>query len=83
MYTNSKVLDTLKSNRFEYDENINALYVNYNKQLKQGIMFQLGVRAENTNIKGNSKDMLRWVIHLFLLILHSKEIIQICFRVQQ
>ena len=54
VYTSSKVLDTLKSNRFEYNENINALYVNYNKQLKKGIMFQVGVRAENTNLKGTS-----------------------------
>ncbi len=54
VYTNRKVLDTLKSNRFEYNENVNALYVNYNKQLKQGIMFQVGVRAENTNLRGTS-----------------------------
>ncbi len=54
VFSSNKILDTLKSNRFEYNENINALYVNYNKQLKKGIMFQLGVRAENTNIKGTS-----------------------------
>lgn len=54
VYSNSKVLDTAKSNRFQYKENINALYVNYNKQLKTGIMFQLGLRAENTNLTGTS-----------------------------
>jgi iron complex outermembrane recepter protein len=54
VFTSSKVLDTAKSNRFQYKENINALYVNYNKQLKKGIMFQLGLRAENTNITGTS-----------------------------
>ncbi len=54
VYSNSKILDTAKSNRFDYKENINALYVNYNKQLKKGIMFQFGVRAENTNITGHS-----------------------------
>ncbi|MEO5946517.1 MAG: outer membrane beta-barrel family protein [Chitinophagaceae bacterium] len=54
VYSSNKILDTLKSNRFEYNENINALYVNYNKQLKKGIMFQIGVRAENTNLKGTS-----------------------------
>jgi iron complex outermembrane recepter protein len=54
VFTSFKVLDTAKSNRFQYKENINALYVNYNKQLKKGIMFQLGVRAENTNITGTS-----------------------------
>ena len=47
--------DTAKSNRFLYDENINALYVNYNKQLKKGVMFQFGLRAENTHSKGTSK----------------------------
>jgi hypothetical protein len=54
VYSSSKVLDTAKSNRFDYKENINALYVNYNKQLKKGIMFQFGVRGENTNITGHS-----------------------------
>ena len=54
VFTNSKVMDTLKSNRFQYKENINALYVNYNKQFKKGIMIQFGVRAENTHSKGTS-----------------------------
>jgi iron complex outermembrane recepter protein len=51
---NSKVLDTLKSNTFAYKENINALYVNYNKAFK-GIMVQFGLRAENTHSKGTSR----------------------------
>ena len=54
VFTNSKMLDTLKSNRFKYNENINALYVNYNKQLKKGILYQVGLRAENTHSKGTS-----------------------------
>lgn len=54
VYTNSKVLDTLKSNRFKYNENINAVYINYNKQLKKGILYQFGLRAENTHSKGTS-----------------------------
>ncbi len=54
VYSSSKVLDTAKSNRFDYKENINALYVNYNKQLKKGIMFQFGLRAENTHSTGHS-----------------------------
>ncbi|MGZ8523036.1 MAG: TonB-dependent receptor domain-containing protein [Chitinophagaceae bacterium] len=54
----NKVLDTLKSNLFEYKENINALYVNYNKQLK-GVMIQFGVRAENTHSKGTSTGFKR------------------------
>jgi iron complex outermembrane receptor protein len=53
------VLDSGKSNRFEYKENINALYVNYNKQLKKGVMVQLGVRAENTHLTGKSTGFKR------------------------
>lgn len=48
-----KQIDLSRSNQFDYKENINALYVNYNKQLK-GIMFQAGVRMENTHSEGNS-----------------------------
>lgn len=54
VYSTGKVLDTLKSNRFQYKENINALYVNYNKQLKKGVMLQFGLRAENTHSRGTS-----------------------------
>lgn len=53
VFSNSKVKDTLKSNRFEYKENINALYVNYNKAFK-GFMIQAGLRVENTHSKGTS-----------------------------
>ncbi len=48
------IRDTGRSNTFGYKENINALYVNYNKQLKKGIMVQAGLRAENTVSKGHS-----------------------------
>jgi iron complex outermembrane recepter protein len=54
VYGNAKVMDTLKSNRFDYTENINALYVNYNKTFKGG-MFQFGLRTENTHSEGKSK----------------------------
>jgi iron complex outermembrane receptor protein len=40
-------------NNFTYKENINALYVNYNRQLK-GVMFQAGLRMENTRADGHS-----------------------------
>jgi iron complex outermembrane recepter protein len=53
-----KVMDTLKSNIFGYKENINALYVNYNKAFKGG-MFQIGLRAENTHSKGESSGFRR------------------------
>ncbi|MDP4262429.1 MAG: TonB-dependent receptor [Bacteroidota bacterium] len=48
-----KSLDVSRSNQFDYKENINALYVNYNRQLK-GKMIQFGVRMENTVSAGDS-----------------------------
>lgn len=53
VFTNGKLLDTLKSNNFRYTENINALYVNYSKAYK-GFIIQAGVRMENTISKGHS-----------------------------
>jgi iron complex outermembrane receptor protein len=53
VYSNGKFLDTLRSNDFDYKENINALYVNYNRQFKT-IMIQAGVRVENTHSEGVS-----------------------------
>lgn len=50
---NNETYDRDRSNRFKYTENVNALYVNYNRQLK-GIAIQIGVRAENTNSEGLS-----------------------------
>ncbi|MEI9944144.1 MAG: TonB-dependent receptor [Chitinophagaceae bacterium] len=40
-------------NNFKYKENINAGYINYNRQFK-GVMLQAGVRVENTVAKGHS-----------------------------
>jgi hypothetical protein len=40
-----------RSNHFLYDENINAAYVNFNKQMKK-LGVQLGLRLENTSAKG-------------------------------
>ena len=40
-----------RSNHFIYDENINAAYVNVNKQIKKW-SFQAGLRVENTIAKG-------------------------------
>lgn len=39
------------SNQFDYEENINAVYFNYNRTIKK-INFQLGLRVENTNSDG-------------------------------
>ena len=46
-----KELDSLYSSTFDYKENINAVYANYNRTLK-GWVFQVGLRVENTNVKG-------------------------------
>jgi iron complex outermembrane receptor protein len=48
-----KKMDTLRSNAFEYKENVNAVYVNYDRAFK-GFMVQIGFRVENTNIEGYS-----------------------------
>lgn len=48
-----KILDIPRSNQFNYSENINAAYINYNKQFK-GVMVQVGVRVENTSSTGDS-----------------------------
>jgi len=44
--------DTRRSNRFVYDENVNAVYSNFNKQFKNTNV-QLGLRMEQTTSKGN------------------------------
>lgn len=45
------VPDYRKTNSFKYTENINAVYLNFNKQLKK-IGLQTGLRYENTNYQG-------------------------------
>ena len=47
-------VDFDKTNRFDYKENINAAYINYNKQWKKWGL-QLGLRAEHTEVKGDQK----------------------------
>jgi hypothetical protein len=53
VYGYNEVLNKDKSNLFDYKENINAGYINYNRQFK-GVMVQAGVRIENTNSTGTS-----------------------------
>ncbi len=45
--------DIRRSNQFVYNENVNAAYMNLNKQFKSASI-QIGFRAEQTNSKGNS-----------------------------
>jgi hypothetical protein len=49
-------LDKDRSNRFKYQENINAGYINYNRAFK-GFMVQAGVRVENTVSEGTSTGL--------------------------
>ena len=68
-----KVMD--RSNKFEYTENVNAAYVNYNRQFSEKWSLQAGVRAEQTNsegkltradsIKQNDDDVKRTYLNLF------------------
>lgn len=48
-----RAMDSLSSNDFDYKENINAVYMTYNRTVP-GWVFQGGLRAENTNDKGTS-----------------------------
>ncbi|SDJ75403.1 Outer membrane receptor proteins, mostly Fe transport [Pedobacter sp. ok626] len=60
--------DNKRTNQFLYDENINAAYSNLTKKFKTTSV-QLGLRAEQTNSKGNSitdnKIVNRHYINLF------------------
>ncbi|HKK76479.1 MAG TPA: outer membrane beta-barrel family protein [Saprospiraceae bacterium] len=47
------VLNTDRSNRFQYNENVNALYFNYSKRISDKINYQIGLRMEQTNSEGN------------------------------
>jgi iron complex outermembrane receptor protein len=49
-------LDKERSNHFIYTENINAGYINFNRQQK-AFMFQLGLRVENTIAEGISNGL--------------------------
>jgi iron complex outermembrane recepter protein len=52
LINNAEVVDSTLSNHFIYTENINALYVNFNKSFAQ-YKLRLGLRAEQTIAKGN------------------------------
>ncbi|MFC4261718.1 TonB-dependent receptor domain-containing protein [Ferruginibacter yonginensis] len=53
VFGNTDVFDKDRSNQFIYKENINAVYVNYNRAFK-GWVLQAGLRGENTVSKGRS-----------------------------
>lgn len=47
-----KTVDIKKTNRFQYNENVNAAYINFSREIKKW-GFQLGLRVENTNYDGH------------------------------
>ncbi len=53
---NEDVLDIDRSNHFVYDENVNALYANYSRQLGK-FGFQAGLRVEQTVSEGDLEAM--------------------------
>lgn len=60
MSSGSAVDDVNKTNHFYYDENINAAYFIFKKGYKK-FDFQVGLRAENTNVKTRQvKGDIRW-----------------------
>ena len=66
-------LDSTRTNQFSYTENVNALYLNYQRKLNEKWHFQLGVRGEQTNSRGlltsftaqNDKDVKRNYLNFF------------------
>lgn len=50
-------LDLSKSNSFQYNESIQALYFSINKTFFEKLETQIGLRAENTLTKGYSKTL--------------------------
>jgi iron complex outermembrane recepter protein len=55
LVNNQRNLDSARTNYFNYDENINAAYVNYSRKLSKKWNAQFGLRVENTNAKGHSE----------------------------
>ncbi len=53
VYGNNNVKDPDRSNKFNYDENVKALYVNYNRPFGKKTTIQAGVRMENTKSEGD------------------------------
>lgn len=53
-YNPEPILDSAKSNLFNYSENTQALYISGSKSLAKNWELQLGLRTENTQTKGVS-----------------------------
>lgn len=55
--TGTEELDSNQSNRFNYTENNQAVYVNADKKLNEKWNFQMGLRLENTQTNGFSETL--------------------------
>ncbi|HVG13691.1 MAG TPA: TonB-dependent receptor, partial [Chitinophagaceae bacterium] len=51
VFNSGEAIDYNKTNHFLYEENINAAYINYNRQYKK-LGVQAGLRFENTSYRG-------------------------------
>lgn len=71
------VLDNSRSNHFIYDENVNAAYTSYSKELKK-IDFQIGLRMEQTVTRGrqlsSGESFSRNYVNLFPSISFNQKI---------
>jgi Outer membrane protein beta-barrel family/CarboxypepD_reg-like domain len=71
------VKDTRRSNLYEYQENVNAGYINYKTKLKN-VNLTMGIRMENTNLEGFSvtqnESLTRNYVQFFPNISFQKEL---------
>lgn len=51
-FSGTREKDPARTNRFRYEENINALYVQGSRTLGKDLVIKSGVRLENTNMNG-------------------------------
>ncbi|WP_019940563.1 outer membrane beta-barrel protein [Dyadobacter beijingensis] len=56
-FENQWIVDSLRSNRFIYKENINAAYFSFRRPLTPGVTLQLGLRLEHTRLSGHSTTL--------------------------
>lgn len=54
IFNNAVMRDLSRTNGFNYEENINAAYVNLSGSFTKKINYQLGLRLENTILEGHS-----------------------------
>ncbi|MGY5846779.1 TonB-dependent receptor domain-containing protein [Salegentibacter sp. HM20] len=56
--TGGEIVDPFLTNIFTFTENVNALYTQYGSKFGENFSFLLGLRLENTQLKGNIDSML-------------------------